>query len=60
MAKKKVECIKCKFFDGFNCHKNGNMGLLVKNRTEKRFYISTPSELNKNKDCESYVKFSKK
>ena len=60
MAKKKIECIYCKHYDGKNCTRNGNVGILVKNRKESKFYISTPDELNKNKDCESYVKLSKK
>lgn len=60
MAKKKVECINCKYFDGKNCHKNGNIGILVKYRKESKFYISTPEQLNKDKGCESYVKLSKK
>lgn len=60
MPKKKVDCISCQYFDGENCHKNGNMAILVKYRQERKYYISKPSELNKNKDCKSYVKFSKK
>lgn len=60
MVKKKVYCTNCKNFDGANCHKNGNVGILVKCRQESRFYISTPEQLNKNKDCQSYVKLSKK
>lgn len=56
MTKKKIECITCKNFDGTNCHKNGNIGILVKYRQEKKFYVSTPNELNKNKDCSGYVK----
>ena len=60
MAKKKIECISCKYYDGENCHKNGNIGILVKFRQESKFYILKPEELNKNKDCESYVKLSQK
>lgn len=60
MAKKKIECIACKHYDGENCHKNGNIAISVKYRQESKFYISTPEELNKNKDCECYVKLSKK
>ena len=58
--KKKIECISCANFDGENCHKNDNIGILVKYRQEKRFYISTPKELNKDKDCKAYAKLSKK
>ena len=60
MRKKKIECITCKNFDGVNCHKNGNVGILVKFRQESKFYISKPDELNKDKDCSCYVKLSKK
>lgn len=63
MAKKttkKIECINCKNFDGVNCHKNGNIGIIVKYRNEQKCYISTPEELNKNKDCKFYAKLSKK
>lgn len=61
MAKKKNKnCSDCKHYDGTNCHRNGNIGILVKYRQESKFYINTPEELNKNKDCSSYAKFSKK
>lgn len=53
-SKKKVSCLKCKYYDGANCHQNGNIGILIKSRTEHRFYLKTPEELNK--DCKSYAK----
>lgn len=58
--KKKIECTSCINFDGENCHKNGNIAISVRFRQEKRVYISTPEQLNKNKDCKSYAKLSKK
>lgn len=60
MAKKKIDCLTCKHYDGENCHKNGNIGILVKYKHEHKFYVSKPEEINKNKDCSSYAKFSKK
>lgn len=50
--KKKVNCIKCKYFDGQNCHQNGNVGILIKSRTEHKFYLKPIEELKKN--CKSY------
>lgn len=58
--KKLKDCLSCKLFDGKDCHKNGNVALLVKYRKESKIYLHTPQELNKNKDCESYVQYSSK
>lgn len=55
-AKKKIQCINCKNYDGTNCHKNGNIGILVKYRQENKFFIKTIEELNANGDCTSYAK----
>lgn len=54
--KKKIQCIDCKQFDGNNCHKNGNIGILVKYRKETKFYIKTPEEINKDGDCKDHAK----
>ena len=56
MKSKSIKCNTCKHYDGKNCHKNGNEGILVKYCQESKFYIKTPEELNKNKDCKSYAK----
>lgn len=57
MAKKKknINCLSCKLYDGKDCHKNGNIALLVKYRKESKIFIQSPEEINKNKDCKSYV-----
>ena len=55
--KKEVKCVNCKHFDGTNCHKNGNVGILIKYRKETKLYIKTPEELNKDGDCKQYAKF---
>mgnify|MGYP006976596541 CR=1 FL=1 len=55
--KKEVKCVNCKHFDGTNCHKNGNVGILVKYRKETRLYIKKPEDINKNGDCKEYAKF---
>lgn len=54
---KKAVCIKCKNYDGKNCHKNGNIGILVKYRQESKFYIKKAEELNANGECKEYAKF---
>lgn len=57
MAKKKeAKCVICKSYDGKNCHKNGNVGIVIKYRQEKQVYIKTPEELNKDGDCKNYVR----
>ena len=54
--KKEAKCINCKNFDGTNCHKNGNVDILIKYRKQSMFYLKTPEELNANGKCESYAK----
>lgn len=56
MKKKKNNCINCIYFNDSNCHKNGNVGILVKRRQESIFYIKTPQELNNGGDCKNYAK----
>lgn len=58
MAKKdkKATCINCKHYDGENCHKNGNVGILVKYRQETKFFIEKAEKINANGDCKEYAK----
>lgn len=56
MATKKVYCTNCKKYDGKNCHKNGNIGILVKYRNESTFYLKSAEEINAKKDCKFYEK----
>lgn len=54
MTPKKVKCLNCKHYDGRDCHKNGNIGILIKYRNQSRVYLQTPEELNKDGKCKSY------
>lgn len=54
MKKKQAKCLNCKHFDGKNCHKNGNIGIVIKYREEKKVFLKTPEELNNSGACESY------
>lgn len=57
MAKKKdVKCVKCQNFDGENCHKNGNIGIVIKYRQEKQVFLKKPEEINQDGACASYVR----
>lgn len=54
--KKEIKCIKCKHYDGKDCHRNGNIGIIIKYRQEKQVFIKTPEELNKEGDCKNYAR----
>ena len=55
VKKKEVKCCKCKNFDGTNCHKNGNIGIVIKYRQEKQVFLKKPEEINQDGACESYA-----
>lgn len=60
MTPKKVKCLNCKHYDGRDCHKNGNIGILIKYRNQSRVYLQTPEELNKDGKCKSYGRIQHK
>lgn len=56
MKKKQAKCLNCKYYDGKNCHKNGNIGIVIKYREENKVFLKTPEEMNKNGECGSYAR----
>ncbi len=54
------ECIKCSNYDGKNCSKNDNIGIVIEYRQEKPIFLKTPDEINKEKNCKDYAELSEK
>lgn len=55
-CKKKVQCVDCKNYDGVNCNKKGNVGVILRYRQERQFHLQKPEQLNANGDCKDYAK----
>lgn len=49
-----IKCTNCKNYDGTNCHKKGNVGVVIKFRQEHQFFVKKSAKINQDKNCKDF------